>query len=135
MLSIMSAELLLAVPVEPEYLQIKMSATEPDLEPSGWPTWDDTSRAVSGTQCILVATWSDDMDPVAVEVYRGRPRLDDHWTHVHTAHLVVGDHGVEVGMTVSDVQHFVDLPPGETTVEVWVRPADSPSEVIFVLPA
>jgi hypothetical protein len=125
---------ILAVGIEPEYLQIRMSVvgSAPD-EPGAWPDWpDDADGAVSGSGAVLVATWPDDNDPVAVEVYRGRPALDG-WTHVHTAQLVVGTEGLAVGMTVSAVEHVVPARHGLTAVEVWVRPKDWPSEVTFVL--
>jgi len=127
------AQLLLAVDVEPEYTQIQMSVVgwDPD-EPGASPEWGDEVGAVSGSRVVLVRTWSDENDPVAVAVYRGRPPLDG-WFHVHTAQFVVGRRGLAVGMTVSAVEHEVPAPQGPTGVEVWVRPVEQPSEVTFVL--
>lgn len=85
-----------------------------------------------GSRTVLVATWSDDNDPVAVAVFRGRPPLDG-WTHVHTARLLVGTEGLAVGMTVSAAEHRMPAPQGPTTAEVWVRPKDNPGAVTFVL--
>jgi hypothetical protein len=127
------AVLLLAVDVEPEFHQIMVSVVGvgPD-EPGAWPEWADGVGAVSGSRAVLVATWSDEDDPVAVTVCRGRPALDG-WTHIHTARLLVGADGLAVGMTVSAVEHIVPTPPGRTTVEVWVRPENNPGAVTFVL--
>jgi hypothetical protein len=124
---------MLAVAIEPEYGQIMMSVAgcDPD-EPGAWPEWSTNVGAVSGTRAVLVATWSDENDPVAVSVYRGRSS-ESGWTHVHTAHLVVGSDGLTFGMTVSAVEHRVPAAPGPTPVEVWVRPAEYPSEVRFVV--
>lgn len=93
---------------------------------------DGSHDAVSGTAMILVATWADDRPPVAVKVYDGRPDLDG-WALVHTARLVVGTDGIDVGMTVSATEHWVPAPAGPTTVEVWVRDRDERGEVTFVL--
>lgn len=122
--------MLLAVGVEAEHGQIRLSVTGGDLD-AGW--WGDGQRdAVSGKGTILVATRSDDRAPVAVRVYAGRPGLDG-WTLVHTAELEVGTDGIDVGMTVSAVEHWVPVPEGRTTVEVWVRDPDERGEVTFVL--
>jgi hypothetical protein len=130
---VQEAELMLAVDVEPEYSQIMMSVVGCDPnEPGAWPEWAGDVGAVSGSRAVLVATWSDDNDPVAVSVYRGRPLLDE-WSHVHTARLIVGIGGLAVGMTVSAVEHTVPAPQGPMNVEVWVRPAAWPGEVTFVL--
>ncbi len=124
---------MLAAVVEPEYGQIRMSVLGCDSgEPGAWPQWAGEVGAVSGSGGILVATWSDDNDPVAVSVCRGRPALDG-WSHVHTARLIVGAGGLAVGMTVSAVGYPVAAPAGPVTVEVWVLPEDCPSEVTFVL--
>jgi hypothetical protein len=129
-------ELVLAVDVEPEYHQILMTVVGADIgEPGAWPEWTDGSGgAVSGSRGVLVATWSDDNDPVRVRVYRGRPPLQG-WSHVHTGQLIVGAEGLAVGMAVSAVEHRMPAPPGITNVEVWVRPQDWPNEVTFVLDA
>ena len=85
-----------------------------------------------GTRVVLVEAWADDRGPVAVTVYGGRPDLDG-WTLVHTARLLVGTDGIDVGMTVSAVEHWVPAPEGPTAVEVWVHDPDDRGEVTFVL--
>jgi len=127
------ADLLLTVDIEPEFHQIMMSVAgvDPD-EPDALLEWIDGAGANSDNSQILVATWSDDNDPVAVSVWRDRPQLDG-WTHVHTAQLIVGSKGLLVGMTVSAVWHGIAAHQGPTVVEVWVRPEYQPREVNFVL--
>ena len=86
--------------------------------------------AVSSSHEILVAVGAG--DPVTVRVYDGRPDLRG-WALVHTARLVVGTDGVDVGTVVSAVEHWVPVREGAVTVEVWVRGPEEPGEVTFVL--
>lgn len=118
--AVAEGDLLLDVRIEAEHGHIRMSVTGGDHD------------AVAGTGQILVATWSDDRAPVAVRVYDGRPDLDG-WTLVHTARLLVGTDGIDVGMTVSAVEHWVPVPEGPVTVEVWVHDPGERGEVTFVL--
>lgn len=126
-------ELLIHVEVEPEFGQIQMSAVRHGpYEPGYFAERENGGEpAVSGTGAILVSTWSDDNDPVAVLVYRGRPPLAG-WTHVHTARILVQDHGLTVGMTVSAIDYPVPASAGTTPIEVWVRPLGWANAVTFV---
>ncbi|WP_327011086.1 hypothetical protein OHA72_29735 [Dactylosporangium sp. NBC_01737] len=124
------AELLLEVGVEAEHGQIRMSVTDGALDAPDWG--DGPHDAVSGTGMILVATWGDECAPVVVRVYDGRPGLDG-WTLVHTARLLVGAAGIDVGMTVGAVDHWVPVAQGPVTVEVWIHDLDERGEVTFVL--
>jgi hypothetical protein len=128
--AVAEAELLLEVGVEAEYGQIRMSVTGGVFDAPDWGA--GAHDAVSGAGVILVATWGDECDPVTVRVYGGRPDLDG-WTLVHTARLLVGTDGIDVGMTVSAVEHWVPVAAGEVAVEVWVHDPDERGEVTFVL--
>ncbi len=119
--AVVEAELLLAVGVEAENGQIRMSVT--GVAPDGGEV---------GERVLLVGTWADDREPVAVTVYDGRPDLDG-WTLVDTGRLLVGTDGIDVGTTVSAVEHWVPVPEGPTVVEVWVRDPEDRGEVAFVL--
>ncbi|WP_344498349.1 hypothetical protein [Dactylosporangium maewongense] len=123
-------ELLLEVGIEPEYSQIRLSVTGGDCSVPEWGGGPHT--AVSGPGMMLVATWSDDCGPVTVRVYDGRPVLDG-WSLVHAGRLEVGPAGLDAGMTVSAVEHWVPVPEGLVEVEVWVRDPAGPGEVTFVL--
>ena len=107
-----------------------MSVTGRDLDAPEWGR--GPHDAVSGAGQILVATWDDECAPVAVRVYAGRPALHG-WTLVHTARLLVGTDGIDVGMTVGAVDHWVPVPEGPVTVEVWVHDPAERGEVTFVL--
>ena len=61
------------------------------------------------------------------------PRLHRGLPLLHPARLVVGTDGIDVGMTVSAVEHWVPVPEGQVTVEVWVHDPDERGEVTFVL--
>jgi hypothetical protein len=128
------AELLIQVEVEPEFGQVQLSAGRHGPYEPGYfaEPGHGGEPAVSGTGTILVSTWSDDNDPVAVSVYRGRPPLAG-WTHVHTAHILVQDDGLTVGMTVSAIDYPVPASAGTAPIEVWVRPLGWASAVTFVL--
>ncbi|MET7421528.1 hypothetical protein [Dactylosporangium sp. NPDC005555] len=134
-------ELLLDAGVAAQHGRIRLSVTgvpsTPDLEsgPHDVAVQDRDARppgAVSGAGTILVATWADDRGPVAVQVYDGRPDLTG-WTLVHTAELLVGTDGIDVGTTDGAVDHWVPAPEGPTTIEVWVHDPADRGEVTFVL--
>ena len=123
-------ELLLEVGIEPECNQIRLSVTGGEGSVPEWGAGPGV--AVPGPGVILVETWADGRGPVSVRVYDGRPPLDG-WSLVRTGRLEVGPAGLDAGMTVSAVDHWIPVPEGPVEVEVWVRDPVEPGEVTFVL--
>lgn len=126
--AVAEAELLIEVGVEADDGQVRLSVTGADAEVPG--RGDPPRGVVSGPGAVLVAARSD--GPVTVRVYDGRPDLHG-WVPAHTARLVVGTDGVDVGTVGSAVDHWVPVEQGAVTVEVWVRGPGEPGEVTFVL--
>jgi hypothetical protein len=121
----------------PHYAQVLFfDPTVADSIPISETGTEAVVSTASGLAVFTRPDWmksSDEVVPVAVEVWIGEHPANFDCVEIWRGQIVVGDQGVQVGSVVGADLHPVELSPGTHTISVLASPQELPDHVVFIV--